>query len=78
MENLHGTKGDKRTIINKWNGVLGNTTVVTVSCERLGKYPSFMGEAVVVRNKIVGLDEREKLDEGKAYFGKDGNDSIGN
>ena len=36
-----------------------------------------MGEAVVVRNKIVGLDEREKLDEGKAYFGKDGNDSIG-
>jgi len=36
-----------------------------------------MGEAVVVRNKIAGLDEREKLDEGKAYFGKDGNDSIG-
>ena len=46
-------------------------------CERLEKYPSVMGEAVVVRNKIAGLDEREKLDEGKAYFGKDGNDSIG-
>ena len=30
LEKLHGTKGDKRTIINKWNGVLGNTTVVTV------------------------------------------------
>ena len=75
MEKLHGTKGDKRTIINKWNGVLGNTTVVTV--RDWEKYPSVMGEAVVVRNKIVGLDEREKLDEGKAYFGKDGNDSIG-
>ena len=35
-----------------------------------------MGEAVVVRNKIAGLDEREGLDEGKAYFGKDGNDSV--
>ena len=30
LEKLHGTKGDKRTIVNKWNGVLGNTTVVTV------------------------------------------------
>ena len=75
MENLYGTKGGKRTIINKWNGVLGNTTAVTVRDEK--KNPSVMGEAVVVRNKIAGLDEREKLDEGKAYFGKDGNDSIG-
>ena len=30
MEKLHGAKGDKWLIINKWNDVLGNTTAVTV------------------------------------------------
>ena len=29
-----------------------------------------MGEAVVVRNKIAGLDEREKLDEAKLTLAK--------
>lgn len=65
LKRLHTTKGDKRSQINRWNGVLRNPTVSTI--REWPKYRATMKEAVAERNNIPGLAANEEMDDGTLF-----------